>query len=543
MMADMVLFSADAQTGRGMKGPADFETCRELLAFMDRLGISRSLVWDIGARDHHPMTGNRRLMAELDSLGPQRQRLVPSFVVAPSMLHEIGAMDELTEALGSRQVRALRLMCRSLSHKLRHVEPVVRQLARFRPVLLVDVREIADDADLLAFAEALPDTPIICLHAMWPQFFGVFNLLDLLKRRPNIRVGTSWMHTHGTIEKLAEEFGPERLIFSTGLPAHNGAAIGALAQAPVSQDVRERIAHGNLDRLLDLPPTPPVRRPPLNPLWETFLQGRPLEVGIIDAHGHLGPMGTWPGSGGGISGHIQAALRDMDRLGIRTLIASTGQALFGEPIEGNRQLQQHASAHGERFRGYLGFNPYYQEGLAERLDEFFSQSFFVGIKFLCSYWQVSVTDERLRPALEYAQQRRLPILLHTWDDQYNSPAMLKEVVKKYPDAAFLLGHSGGGDAGRLEAHELAAANPNVYLEWCGSFCSSIPWETTLKVVDPSRVIFGSDALGHSMAWELARFLSLDVPQDVLEPILAHNMLRVLARADVPGTDAFRRRAS
>ena len=173
------------------------------------------------------------------------------------------------------------------------------------------------------------------------------------------------------------------------------------------------------------------------------------------------------------------------------------------------------------------------------MEEFFSTPFFVGIKFLCYYWQVPVTDPRLRPAYEYAQRRRLPILLHTWDDPYDTPAMLKDIAKQYPDATFLLGHSGGGNAGRREAHELAAANPNVYLEWCGSFCSSIPWETTLKAVDPARVIFGTDAMGHDMAWELARFLSLDVPQDVLVPILGTNMRRVLARADVPGADAFR----
>jgi predicted TIM-barrel fold metal-dependent hydrolase len=214
--------------------------------------------------------------------------------------------------------------------------------------------------------------------------------------------------------------------------------------------------------------------------------------------------------------------------------------LHGEPVEGNRLFQKHAAKHGDRIRGYVGFNPYYEKALTERLDEFFSQPFFVGIKFLCFYWQVPVTDARFRPALEYAQRRRLPILLHTWDDPYDSPAMLNDIVREYPDAAFLLGHSGGGNAGRLEAHELAAANANVYLEWCGSFCSSIPWETTLKVVDPSRVIFGTDAMGHDMAWELARFLSLDVPQETLLPILGDNMRRILARATVPGADAFRK---
>lgn len=540
MATEMALFSADGQIGRGMRGPAEFEICRDLLASMDRLGVSRTLVWNVEARDHHPMEGNRRLLAEIDSLGAEGRRLIPSFVIAPSMLRDRGAVDDLAEHLRDGRVKALRVMCRSVSHKMRHVEPLVRQLTEYSPVVLVDIRELSDDGDLLAFAEALPDTPIICQHAMWPQFFGTFNLLDLLRRRPNIIVGTSWMHMHGIIESVAKEYGPDRMVFSTGLPAHNGAAIGALARADVAEDVRDGIAHGNLDRLLGLPPTPAMGMPAINPLWDSFLAGRALDAGVIDAHVHLGVAVDRPPSSGGPDRQIETALRDMDRLGIRTAIAVSGHALHGEPVGGNRLLEEHASAYGDRIRGYVGFNPYYSEALAERLDEFFAGPFFVGFKFLCYYWQVPVTDARLRPALEYAQQRRLPILLHTWDDPYDSPAMLGDIVKDYPDAAFLIGHSGGGNAGRLEAHELAATNDNVYLEWCGSFCSSIPWETTLKAVEPSRVVFGTDAMGHDMAWELARFLSLDVPQETLRPILGENMRRVLARADVPGADIFRR---
>jgi uncharacterized protein len=539
MTSELAFFSADGQIGRGMKGPAEFETGADLLAFMDRLGISRALAWSVEARDGPPMKGNRRLLAEIDSLGARGKRLVASFVVGPSMLREAKAVDELAEALGTGQVKALRVMCRSLSHKMRHVEPLIRQVAQHRPVVFVDIRELSDDGDLLAFAEALPQTPIVCMHAMWPQFFGVFNLLDLLRRRPNILVGTAWMHMRGIIESVAKEFGPDRLVFSAGPPAHNAAAQGALLRADISQDVREAVAHRNLDGLLGLPPTPPLAAPRINSLWETFRQGRPLSVDIIDAHGHLTPPETPPCSAAGAEGDLDKAVRDMDRLGIRTLIAAGGQALHGDAVEGNRLFEKAGAAYGDRIHGYVGFNPYYEKALTPLLDDFFSRPFFVGFKFLCYYWGVAVTDRRFRPAYEYAQRHRLPILLHTWDDPFDTPALLKDIAKDYPDAAFLLGHSGGGTPGRLEAHELAAQRPNVYLEFCGSFCTPIPWEETLKLVEASRVIFGTDAMGHDMAWELARLLSLNVPEETLVPILGANMRRVLARADVPGAAALR----
>jgi hypothetical protein len=121
----------------------------------------------------------------------------------------------------------------------------------------------------------------------------------------------------------------------------------------------------------------------------------------------------------------------------------------------------------------------------------------------------------------------LAILLHTWDGPYSQPGMLQDIVKRFPEAVFLLGHSGGGETGRLEAEELAVANPNVYLEWCGSFCCSKPFEETLRRVSPRQVVFGTDAAPHSPAWELGRLLSLDLPDETLIPILGANMRKIL----------------
>ena len=218
----------------------------------------------------------------------------------------------------------------------------------------------------------------------------------------------------------------------------------------------------------------------------------------------------------------------MDRLGIETSVCSGLEALLGEPIEGNRLLEQGAAPHGERFKGYLAFNPLYAKPLVAAFDAFFARDFFVGFKALCDYWKVPVDDPRFNPAYEYANRHRLPFLLHTWQGSYDSPAMLKDVVKRYPDAVFILGHSGGPDRGRREAEELAIENPNVYLEFCGSFTGTIPWEETIGRVGNDRVLFGTDAVLHDPVWELGRFVSIDLPAETLRPILGDNMRRLLA---------------
>ena len=74
---------------------------------------------------------------------------------------------------------------------------------------------------------------------------------------------------------------------------------------------------------------------------------------------------------------------------------------------------------------------------------------------------------------------------------------------------------------------MAIHHPNVYLEWCGSFCSRIPWEETLKTIDVRQIVFGTDAIGHDVAYELGRFVSLDVPFKKLVPILGENIKRIL----------------
>ena len=81
---------------------------------------------------------------------------------------------------------------------------------------------------------------------------------------------------------------------------------------------------------------------------------------------------------------------------------------------------------------------------------------------------------------------------------------------------------------RREAEALAAAHPNVWLEWCGSFCSTIPWEESFSRVNPAKMIFGSDAFCHNLVWELGRLLSVDLPQEQVRPMLGDTMRRLLA---------------
>jgi predicted TIM-barrel fold metal-dependent hydrolase len=348
-----------------------------------------------------------------------------------------------------------------------------------------------------------------------------------MRRRDNILLDTSWLHSFGAIELVVRHFGADRLVFGTGSKSHNGAAIAALARADLTAAQRRKIAHGNLDRLTGLSATPSSSSHwTANTLWPRFLEGKTLGVDVVDAHGHLGPSAGYVIEDQEEHAQLRAGLKVMDAIGIRTLLVSGMQAIMGAPAEGNALLETLLRPHTDRVVGYVGFNPIYADELTPKFDAWFAGPVFKGFKTLCGYWRVKLNDPRFKPMWAYANRHRLPILNHTWGR--DDILALQDVVKRYPHAHFLLGHSGGPNDGRVEAEALAQENPNVYLEWCGSFCSTIAWEETLRKVGARQVVFGTDAMVHDFNWELGRLLSLDVPDKALIAILGGNMRRILA---------------
>jgi len=521
MTMSLPLFDATKYFGAGSSERPEYPTAAVLLAEMDRLGIGRALAWHVQARDLYPPLGNRALVEEIAATPGAAGRLIPAFTIAPTLQYETGAMAELRRTMTAHGVRALRVFRERWPLTL--LEPVVRAVGDLHPVVVINVREGLDVREIRAFCAALPEVPLVALHGMWPHQPALF---DLLQHCPNVRIDTSWMHTAGTIEMVVQRFGAERLLFGTGGRAMNGAGVAALAQAEVTDAVRAQIGDGNLAALLDVPAGTAAPAPP-QPRYRTLLRGEPLPDEIIDAHGHLGVLGMWVLESNDFDVQATRYLRTMDRLGVRLALVSGEEALFTEPLAGNAYLRERCRPYGDRFRGYYGFNPHFADTLTPRLDEFFQDPFFVGFKLLCDYWRVPVTDPRFTPVWDYANAHHLPLLLHTWNGPYDDPAMLAEIAPAYPQASFLLGHSGGSD--RRSAEALAQANPNVYLEWCGSFCTPQRWEETLARVDPRQVVYGSDGIFHDPAWELGRLLSVDVPDDVLRPILGATMREILGR--------------
>ena len=525
----MNYFSTPLKIGRGAYETPEFPTAEALLKHLDYLGVDRSFVYSAEAMDYSPVNGNKHL---LEALKPYRDRLFPAWVLTPTDFYEYGTLDWIREQMKDGN-RAFFINPELSRFRVRELERILLALNDLSPVLFVD-SDYRTDPDLVYDIEYLTEKCPGCHFVICKEMWGGFHrVLDLMWRRRNVGVNISWLHMRDTMELVKEQFGIERLFFGIGHTAQYGAAVAALAHAQLSEADKEAVAHGNLEKLLGIAPAGKklAHEPDFadKPLWKAFKAGLPISgVKAYDIHTHVeGPVTRgWVIRESDPAATVDHMVEFMDRHGIAKICLIGEQAMMGDPIEGNRETAELAKRHPGRFMGYFVFNPHYASEITEEvLDGFFRDPFFVGFKLLASYWQVPYDDARYTTVWEYAEKHHLPILMHTWGRE-GEP--FRKIAPKYPHAKFILGHTGGSDEGHRLSEKLALLSPNIHLDYCAAFCSTLPWYKLAEKIDKSRLHFGSDAGPHNEAYELGGFLSMPVPDADLVPILAESFDKILA---------------
>jgi predicted TIM-barrel fold metal-dependent hydrolase len=533
------LFDCNKYIGPGFPKRPDFPKVVDLIAHMDKLGIDRAVAWHTTARFLDTMKGNEQLISELKSVNAN-ERIIPSFIISPSFITDKQSFNLFLSLAEKHKIRAFHFFPGKSGVKLKDIYPVIKTLQSFKPVLFLDSFEnLGDDLEMIkSFSGEFPKVSIIFTNAMWGHLDRLYKLMEA---RPNIFMDTSLQHIYQANEYIIRRFGVERLIFGTGYKSNNGASIAALAHAEITPDQFQLIAHVNLERLLGIRAPLTGSRPIIGErLWHRLLRRESLGNDFIDAHTHLcRTTAVWEDHDQtDIDSHAKQAIRQMDKLGIRSMIVAEYTVYPPDLSEEKTFIEKHLDKYGDRFHGYFSGLAFKTEKndlgkLLKRMDDLFSRSYYVGFKMHNSHWNIPVTDPDFTPIWEYANKRRLPILLHTWNDKVDAPKMLTEIVPRYPNAIFILGHSGNTD--RHDAEMLALENPNVYLEWCGSFVNPDDWRETLERLGNRRILYGSDFIswearwGHDPVWEMGRLLSLDVPDETLLPILGSNMRGILEK--------------
>jgi predicted TIM-barrel fold metal-dependent hydrolase len=219
-----------------------------LVQALDRAEIARALVWHIAQLDGHPLEGNALLEREI---APYRDRLVPCWSALPPQTGELGDIDEWFAGAAAAGVKALRLWPRAGRFLMRREavgEVLERMAARGWP-LIYSLARGGEWPELYDLAAEFPRLPIIVgdVGCWGPDRF----FRPLLDKFPNICLEISDYFVPGGLEAFVERYGPQRLLFGTAFPAqHHGGMMLMLAHAEVSDEAKQMIAAGNLERLL-----------------------------------------------------------------------------------------------------------------------------------------------------------------------------------------------------------------------------------------------------------------------------------------------------
>ena len=144
---------------------------------------------------------------------------IPALTVSPPMLYERGGVSDLRSMMTGHPTRALHFK-QNFGHTLRQLEPLLARLADLRPVLFMQSGDFRPE-ELLDVAASRPETHFVIRGIMWG---GMAQGFDYLRRRANVILDSSWLHTWNALELIVREFGADRVVFGLGGPAHNGAA-------------------------------------------------------------------------------------------------------------------------------------------------------------------------------------------------------------------------------------------------------------------------------------------------------------------------------
>lgn len=242
----MPWFDANCLLGPQAAAPAeawlDLDATIEALA---AVGIDRALVTSAVARDYDPLAGNERLAGELAG----RAGLVPCFVVLPPDTGEFPRGDALLAYLAAAGARAVRIYPRLHNFGIgaRWTAGLFGPLAEAGIPVLID----ATQADWPEVDDVLSRHPALTLIICRPGYRLIRWAWPLLAAHCGLVLETSLWQACGGIEAVVERFGPERLVFGTGLPeAAPGGAVSMITYAQIAPEARAAIAGGTLERLL-----------------------------------------------------------------------------------------------------------------------------------------------------------------------------------------------------------------------------------------------------------------------------------------------------
>jgi len=252
-----------------------------------------------------------------------------------------------------------------------------------------------------------------------------------------------------------------------------------------------------------------------------------LDYKVIDMHTHMGLQYClyYP------EHDMDSMARFMDEAGIEFIICSPCEDLFN----GNSTRAQITGAmqkYSGRIRGYYGVNPSLGISVKSIEKAFVENPGYAGFKLLPDYHRVEITSDVYSPVLEYANEKKMLLLSHTWGvsmngESCNSADKIAKVLDTYSRITFIMGHSIQGQVDL--AIELSKNYPNAYLDTCDTGRLNGVLEKMVREAGANKVLFGTDAPMQSYYIQMGAVLAARITDAERKMIFRDNALSILEK--------------
>ena len=254
---------------------------------------------------------------------------------------------------------------------------------------------------------------------------------------------------------------------------------------------------------------------------------------LIDVHAHE------PRDGTSLDDYVAA----LERFDSRVIIAALGARGAGWGFtptaehcrDANNLAAEIIRVRPDRFVGYCYVNPEHGRATLDEMERCLLRQadIFAALKLWVA---VRCSDRRLDPLMELCAAHGVPVLQHTWMKVgpegpgagnlpgESTPEDLLALARRHPRVKFFGGHTGGDWEWGVAALKQV---DNVWLDIAGGDASGQYTEIALSGVGAGRIVFGTDMRGRSIPSQLAKVLSVPLPDTDLERILWRNAAEVL----------------
>ncbi len=218
----------------------------EMLGIMDKFGIEKACVFHRAQYDYDPRKGNKILSGAIKG---HTDRLIPVWAILPEITDKEFESDKFIASMKENDVRLLKAW--PLKNRYIMCDVTMGEQLDLYSELKIPIY-LEPQPDYQYIYDVLKEFPkltvIICNKGIWPCGRLIY---PLLKKYPNVYLESGDLGLTHDYEIICEEFGPHKLIYGSNFPSNAvGCSLNCLMNATFSDEVREMVAHGNIERLM-----------------------------------------------------------------------------------------------------------------------------------------------------------------------------------------------------------------------------------------------------------------------------------------------------